>query len=211
MFFTLTESANITVKIPTLPKNIRVDRSQSEKAESVGVIPTVSPTVPAAENASKSAETNGTPSTSEITVPESRIIKSIVIKSPAACKTIEEETVFLPIVTFFLPKSAERAAKTRSAAVETFIPPAVEPEPPPINIIIIATASVAVFSAEKSKVANPAVRSVAEKNTESRTFSPAVFPERKAPFSRRRNATAAKTKTADILRYGESCRRSLHG
>ena len=49
----MTESANITVKIPTLPKNIRVDRSQSEKAESVGVIPTVSPTVPAAENGRK--------------------------------------------------------------------------------------------------------------------------------------------------------------
>lgn len=25
------------------------------------------------------------------------------------------------------------------------------------------------------------------------------------------STTAAKTKTADILRYGESCRRSLHG
>ena len=62
-------------------------------------------------------------------------------------------------------------AATRMATVVTLIPPAVDPEAPPININNIYQRDVCCSRREKSKVLNPAVRPLIELNIEEVIFS----------------------------------------
>lgn len=72
----------------------------------------------------------------------------------------------------FLPRKTESIPIIITANVPTLMPPAVEPEPPPMNIKTIVRSIPLSERVAQSVVAKPAVRGVIAQNREASSFSP---------------------------------------
>lgn len=75
-----------------------------------------------------------------------------------------------------LPRKTASIPMTITAKVPTLMPPAVEPEPPPMNIRITVSSTPLSDRVEESVVANPAVRGVAALKMLTSSFSPKLYP-----------------------------------
>ena len=148
------------VSPPTLPKNISSIKINLEAREREGVIPFVKPTVATADATSNIESKREMPSMRLIeTVP--RIKKVIYItKIVAADKTVSSGMVLFRHSVFFFFLNTENRFANKTAIVFIFIPPAVEPDAPPISIRIIITKIATSLICEKSAVLKPAVLGV---------------------------------------------------
>lgn len=150
-------SANRKVIKPILPKYIRMIITVLDAAERAVVIPKDSPTVAIADVVSKIAERAGTSSNEHIKIED--IVMSAryeVIIAAACCKRVLFNLRFTIMISrsFF---AVEIILQISTTNVVVFIPPAVEPELPPINMssmLIIIDES---FISAKFIVLNPAV------------------------------------------------------
>ena len=108
---------------------------------SVGVIPFDKPTVPIAETVSKITFEILVSSNVAISIIET-ITADIYKRNIAeACFKVSFGIERLKISGWVLWRAVARVDTKRTATVVIFIPPAVEPEPPPINISIVVRIS----------------------------------------------------------------------
>ena len=126
----------------------------------LGVIPSESPTVPIAEAVSNMAERTGTFSTLLIIIPLVRNNVMYISEIVAALRTVSVP-ILLPkkwVSSFFL--KTENAEENSTAIVVVFMPPAVDPGEPPINIRIMVNTRPASLKAARFTVLKPAVLGV---------------------------------------------------
>ena len=142
---------------PTLPRNIRHIRITSETGLRDGVRPSVKPTVQKADAHSKIAEMNGTSSMTDIVNEQINMRVSDKNTSAKARSTVSCEILRFITIASFLPQRTETVAKKRTAMVFVLIPPAVEPEEPPMNMRITITIFEDSVIRERSIVLKPAV------------------------------------------------------
>ncbi len=106
------------------------------------------------------------------------IISTIIHAASIASASEREEYVILllPIFISFLPLKEANIPIIITVKVPTFMPPAVEPEPPPININTTVSRKPPLDSDALDVVANPAVRGVTALKNEAKSFSPKLKP-----------------------------------
>ena len=94
-----------------------------------------------------------------------------------------------------------------TTAVVILMPPAVEPEPPPININSMFKSFEAPLIPARSMVLNPAVLGVTDAKTAPSTFSFTVIPAKSPLFSKMPNNSAPpNTRIADAVSTILVCR-----
>ena len=169
-------SASASVRIPTLPAYISKISTICESTPREGVMPRLTPTVPIAETVSNRTDMNPAVSAAQmINVPVSAINR-YAAKMASACVTSSGCKRRFPILISFLPRNAATIPIIITANVLTLIPPAVEPELPPININTTVNRYPLSESSAGSVVEKPAVRAVAELKIARSSFSPKGAP-----------------------------------
>lgn len=161
----------MSVSPPTRPAYMRTISSICDGRESDVVTPSVSPAVPSAEPVSNRQVISGSCSIRQTAMPDdknsTRYMKSI---APAE-RTMSEGIRRLKHSTSFLRRYTLSAARKSTATVETFIPPAVEPEQPPVSMRAISASTPASLICERSAELKPAVLAVTDWNSEWSTRS----------------------------------------
>ena len=134
-------------------------------------MPRDNPTVPIAEAVSNMQRAYGMPSAMLI-MKAPVIVRKRYMRSSVAALFMVCSSILLPkICGLLLRRITAIEFATNTASVVVFMPPAVDPGDPPINISIIVTACPALDIAFKSAVLNPAVRGVTAWNTERQNLS----------------------------------------
>jgi hypothetical protein len=127
------------------------------------VIPVLRPTVQKALTSSKRSLANpywASVMLNAMTLMKMRLMENK--KTEKARRSNSKGTVVFINSTLFSPRMVDNADKKTSAKVLVLMPPAVDPEFPPMNIKKIKNSNVGSAMAPKSSVLNPAVRAVAE-------------------------------------------------
>ena len=130
--------AKVAVITPTLPKNIRSIRIIDDPVEREAVMPVDNPVLLIADTASnRISKVSLDLSKICIAIVETKVsVMEITISDTARTKLFSE--IVLPkTLACFLPVATAQTVQTRTPKVEIFIPPAVEPEAPPMNIKIM--------------------------------------------------------------------------
>lgn len=156
------KAANMIVRPPTLPKNIRIIKIKRETAPRSAVIPSESPTVPIADAVSKSAGRMGIHSTRLIIIAPN-VKRNVYIRNiVAAIRTAPPEILRLKSWVFSFLRNTDMAEENNTAMVVVFIPPAVEPGDPPMSISTMVSIWPVSLKSVKSEVLKPAVLVVTE-------------------------------------------------
>lgn len=155
-------AAYISVKPPTLPANISIIRILCEGKESDVVIPRVKPAVPSAEPVSNKQLVSGIDSIRLIVIPVERKSEMYIKSMAPAVRIVSFEIRRLKHSTSFFRLKTLNAEKNSTATVDVFIPPAVEPEQPPISISTVISIELGSRIMEKSAVLKPAVLEVTD-------------------------------------------------
>ena len=159
-------AAYISVKPPTRPANISIIRIICDGKESEVVIPRVKPAVPSAEPVSNRQLVSGRDSIRLNAMPVERNNDIYMNSIAPAVRMISSGMRRLKHSTSFLRLNTLKAARKRTAIVDVFIPPAVEPEQPPISISTVISIAPGSLITEKSAVLKPAVLVVTDWNEE---------------------------------------------
>jgi hypothetical protein len=124
-----------------------------------GVIPLVSPTVQKAETSSKTKSKTGTVgSNQDKKKTEIRINEAENTKIVYALLSNSKEMLRPPSSRLFFPRIVALMASRMTINVEVLIPPAVDPDDPPMNIRKMRRITAGADSIPISTVLNPAVR-----------------------------------------------------
>lgn len=129
--------AYIIVNAPTLPKYMSIIITHFEKKCKDGVIPNVRPTVPIADAVSKRHVSKGRPSLMLMAMPDRTNSKIYIVNIVDAVRTVSADIRLLNAVTSSFLRNTAIQVIIRTAKVVVFIPPAVEPDVPPISIKIM--------------------------------------------------------------------------
>ena len=127
---------------PTLPKNIAKMMSNCPPVERPGVTPVEFPLVPKAEMVSKINSMGLPSSTTSSKKHNATTTRTPIIARVAAYSTCRSGIWRSKISARFRPRTVERAETSSTPSVFTLMPPAVEPEAPPMNIIAISISHV---------------------------------------------------------------------
>ena len=184
---------------PTRPIYISRINTIWDALERAGVIPVVRPTVPRAEAVSKPALRKGTESAMEMTIaPHSHSI-SISKKRVTASMARRAGRVRTRKVIRSRPRRLVKSTINSAHTVTVFMPPAVEPEEPPMSIKIQLIAMELSCIAPWSMTLNPAVRRVADWKKALSHCSHGFMPPKVsglAPSSRKKNTVPPSSKKA---------------
>jgi hypothetical protein len=186
--------AKAKVTVPTRPTNIEIIKIIFPVGLIEEVIPVLNPTVQKALTSSKRRRAN--PNWASVILSAATLKKIKLMenkKTEKARRSNSKGTVVLNSSTLFSPRMVDNADKKTRAKVLVLMPPAVEPELPPMNMRKRKNSKVGSAMAPKSKVLNPAVRAVADWKKEVIPCSQKLNP-RKVPGSSR----AQKTKVPKI-------------
>ena len=165
------------VSPPTLPMNMSKIRTICETVLSAGVIPRDRPTVPIADALSNRHVLIGRLSVMLIMKDPDKARKAYIRRSVDAVLIVLSSTRLPRICTFFRLRNTAKVLAIRTVMVVVFIPPAVEPGEPPINIRMIRSMRPAPLKDVRSDVLKPAVLGVTDWNRERHILSFKVNPE----------------------------------
>ncbi len=147
-----------------------------------GVIPVDSPTVPKADSDSKSTWSSEYGVIRSSTKVAANTIVALMTSTPMAWRIVSWGMRRPNTSTSGLPRISAQIDSISSAKVVTRMPPAVEPEPPPMNISRSVSRRDSVVSWPTSSVAKPPDRGMIAANPAASTFVPTPSFPRVAGF-----------------------------
>ena len=190
-----------TVVVPVRPTSMMTDSTYFPASGDAAETPVLSPHVAYAEMTSNSTWSRGRCVSATITAEPASTTEAPIMITEIAMRSTESGMVRKNAITDWSPRASARIARNTTASVVTLIPPAVDAEPPPANIMASVSSRVTWEVSGMSTRLNPPERIITDAKNPWKIRSGTDFPPRVSGLfhSTARNSTHASSSRMAVV------------